>query len=117
MIVGHVFNSNTIPVHLLTREPLDLYFRKLAKNGVRNAATRDANTDSTPTYPPPGPLLALASKRGTGLNAIAPRLPPGGVVSMTSPLTRDRRSLPSGKGQKSCACSARAPLLLGVHRG
>jgi spermidine synthase len=34
VIVGDVFNSDAIPVHLLTREAIDLYFRKLARNGV-----------------------------------------------------------------------------------
>jgi hypothetical protein len=34
VIVGDVFNSDAIPVHLLTREAVALYFRKLTRNGV-----------------------------------------------------------------------------------
>jgi hypothetical protein len=34
VIVGDVFSSDAIPVHLLTQEAIDLYFRKLASNGV-----------------------------------------------------------------------------------
>ncbi len=34
VIVGDVFNSDAIPVHLLTREAVTLYFRKLTRNGV-----------------------------------------------------------------------------------
>jgi hypothetical protein len=34
MIVSDVFNSDAIPVHLMTREAIDLYFRKLARNGI-----------------------------------------------------------------------------------
>jgi hypothetical protein len=34
VIVGDVFNSDAIPVHLITREATDLYFQKLARNGI-----------------------------------------------------------------------------------
>ena len=34
VIVGDVFSSDAIPVHLLTREAIDLYSQKLASNGV-----------------------------------------------------------------------------------
>src|SRR5215211_4080112 len=34
VIVGDAFSSDAIPVHLMTREALDLYFSKLQSNGV-----------------------------------------------------------------------------------
>ncbi|MBV9452687.1 MAG: fused MFS/spermidine synthase [Rubrobacter sp.] len=34
VIVGDVFNSDAIPIHLLTREAVGLYFRKLTRSGV-----------------------------------------------------------------------------------
>jgi hypothetical protein len=34
VIVGDAFSSDAIPVHLITREALDLYFSKLQSNGV-----------------------------------------------------------------------------------
>ncbi len=34
MIVGEAFTSDAIPIHLMTREAVDLYFQKLQSNGV-----------------------------------------------------------------------------------
>jgi hypothetical protein len=34
VIVGDAFSSDAIPIHLITREALDLYFSKLQSNGV-----------------------------------------------------------------------------------
>jgi hypothetical protein len=63
VIVGDVFNSDAIPVHLLTREAIDLYFRKLARNGVLAMHISNRYMDLEPV------LGDLARDRGLGCYA------------------------------------------------
>jgi hypothetical protein len=48
IIVLDAFSSDAIPVHLLTREAFDLYFRLLKKNGVIAAHVTNRNVDLAP---------------------------------------------------------------------
>ena len=48
LIVGDAFSSDAIPVHLLTREALDLYFTKLQDDGVLATHVSNRHLDLEP---------------------------------------------------------------------
>jgi len=58
LIVADAFSSDAIPVHLLTREALDLYLSKLAPNGVLAVHVSNRYLDLDPV------LATLAAGRG-----------------------------------------------------
>jgi hypothetical protein len=58
LLVVDAFGSDAIPVHLLTREAMDLYFRKLAPGGLLLVHFSNRNADLLPV------LARLAADRG-----------------------------------------------------
>ena len=61
MIVMDAFSSDSVPVHLLTREAVEMYFRKLRPDGLSSSTSRTSPSSSTTSCSPSPPTWA--SKR------------------------------------------------------
>src|SRR5207244_8114742 len=63
IIVVDAFSSDAIPIHLITREALELYFRKLAADGVLAVHISNRHLDLAPVLGNLAQELGLASLR------------------------------------------------------
>jgi spermidine synthase len=66
MIVLDAFSSNAVPTHLLTREALQMYARKLRPGGVLAFHVTNQNLDLAPMLQATARSAGLASMTGHG---------------------------------------------------
>jgi SAM-dependent methyltransferase len=73
LLVLDVFSSDNVPMHLLTREALALYFRKLAPDGILILHVSNRYLDLAPV------VTALAADAGAPLRHMLYRPPPDAI--------------------------------------
>jgi hypothetical protein len=64
MIVVDAFSSDAIPRHLITKEAIQMYFKKLAPDGILCVHTSNRYVDLVPVVADAARELGLASVRG-----------------------------------------------------
>ncbi|MCW5970146.1 MAG: fused MFS/spermidine synthase [Blastocatellales bacterium] len=126
VIVLDAFNSDSVPVHLLTREALELYLRKLSPNGVvvYHISNRHLDLRSVLARLARDARLYAFISSGTGITALeqrAGKVPSLWVVMVRKPedlgtLTRDQQWAPLSPDVAGAAWSDDFSYVLGAIR-